>query len=94
MLGLDKVANEKKHWFETLPGILTGIAAVIDAIARLYIAVSGKHESNFGIETQPIPYIEQKISVSIPSSEPLNQTKPLAASQPPQSLPSDNISST
>ncbi len=88
------MANEKKHWFETLPGILTGIAALIGAIASLYVAVSGKHESNSGMETQQTPNIEQQTSASIPSSEPLNQANPLATTQPPQSLSPMNISST
>lgn len=88
------MANEKKHWFGTLPGILTGIAAVIGAIASLYVAVSGKHESNSAMEAQPTPNIEQQTSASIPSPEPLNQTKPLATIQSPQSLPPINISST
>jgi len=87
-LDLDKVADEKKHWFGTLPGILTGIAAVIGAIASLYVAISGKHESNSAIETQPATNIEQQTSAAIPSPEPLNQT------QSPQSLPPINISST
>ena len=44
-LELDEVAGDKKHWYETLPGILTGIAAVIGAIASLYVAIDGKRES-------------------------------------------------
>lgn len=85
------MANEKKRWFETLPGILTGIAAVIGAIASLYVAVSVKHDSNFETGTQPILNIEPQTSAS---PEPLNQTKPFATTKPPQSLLLINISST
>ncbi len=94
LLDLDKVADEKKHWFGTLPGILTGVAAVIGAIASLYVAVSGKHESNSTMEAQPTPNIEQHDSTSMPSPEPLNQTQPLTTTQPSQSLSPINISST
>ncbi len=87
------MADEKKHWFGTLPGILTGIAAVIGAIASLYVAVSGKHESNSAMEAQSTPNIEKQTSASIPSPEPLNQIQPLTT-QSPQSLPPINISST
>ncbi len=89
------MANDKKHWFETLPGILAGIAAVIGAIASLYVAMDGKHEIKSGLEPQPTPIAEQKTNNSTSPSIPLNQALPLDTPQSRQPLPAPiNISST
>lgn len=89
------MANEKKPWFETLPGILTGIAAVIGAIASLYVALSGKDESKPEIVLQIAPKVEQQASELISPSASVNQVKPLATPKSPVPLPPPiNISST
>ena len=81
--------NKQKRWFETLPGILTGIAAIIGAIATLYVALDKKQE------TQQVPKVEQKTSDSTYPSVPSNEVKPLNAPQAQQQPPPQiNLSST
>lgn len=38
--------SESKPWFQSVPGILTGLAAVIAAITALIVAIEGKGTNN------------------------------------------------
>lgn len=49
-------------FWSTLPGILTGVAALITAIVGLYLAV-GPKDSNHSAATTPTPYVTPKAEV-------------------------------
>lgn len=63
------MAEEKKHFLTTLPGILTGIAAVITAITGLYLASNSSNERSF--PTNPINQPITEPSIATPLDWPL-----------------------
>src|SRR2546427_12096102 len=48
--------SDSKNWFQTLPGILTGVAAVVGAVTTLIVALlGGKGVLPEGLKTEPPP---------------------------------------
>ena len=62
------MADEQKHFWTSIPGILTGVATVLSAFTGLYIAVSGRGPSR---PDQPAaPVVVAPPEKPVPAPEP------------------------
>lgn len=81
------MAAGHKRWYETLAGILTGIAAVIGAIASLYVAINGKNASNSHVEQAAqvvVSQVEEQARAPVSAPVARSDPGPTSAPQPPE----------